>query len=115
MRRARSPTASGRYATTWTVPDDVTRPMVWAALDCPGGWSAGIAGRPMVLGTMTARVWRVPAPGEELVVTAWQRGAEGRRHRSASTLHAPDGELLGRAEAVWVAVDPESVRPREQP
>lgn len=109
---------SGRYATTWTVPDDVTRAMVWAALDCPGGWSAGIAGRPMVLGTMTARVWRVPAPGELLVVTAWQRGAQGRRHWSASTLHAAGGgddAMVGRAEATWVAVDPESVRPREQP
>ncbi len=104
---------SGRYATTWTVPDDVSRPMVWAALDCPGGWSAGIAGRPMVLGTMTAQVWRVPAPGEQLVVTAWQRGAEGRRHWSASTLHDADGEMVGRAEATWIAVDPRSVRPRE--
>ncbi len=64
---------------------------------------------------MTARVWRVPEPGERLVVTAWQRGAEGRRHWSASTLHAPDGEMLGRAEATWVAVDPASVRPKEQP
>ncbi|MGG5258166.1 hypothetical protein [Phycicoccus avicenniae] len=106
---------SGRYGTTWTVPDDVAVPTVWAALDCPGGWSAGIAGRPMVLGTMTARVLRVPRPGELLVVTAWQRGAEGRRHWSASTLHASDGELLGRAEATWVAVDPASIRPREQP
>ena len=104
-----------RYATTWTAPDDVSRPMVWAALDCPGGWSAGIAGRPMVLGTMTAQVWRVPTPGEECVVTAWQRGAQGRRHWSASTLHDADGELLGRAEAAWIAVDPESVRPRETP
>lgn len=109
---------TGRYATTWTVPDDVNRAMVWAALDCPGGWSAGIAGRPMVLGTMTARVWRVPEPGEPLVVTAWQRGAQGRRHWSASTLHAAGGgddAMVGRAEATWVAVDPESVRPREQP
>ncbi|QKE82568.1 hypothetical protein [Arthrobacter sp. NEB 688] len=106
---------SGRYATPWTVPDDVDLAVVWAALDCPGGWSAGIAGRPMVLGTMTARVWRVPAPGERLVVTAWQRGAEGRRHWSASTLHAGDGEMLGRAEATWIAVDPASVRPKEQP
>ncbi|WP_207024209.1 hypothetical protein [Phycicoccus sp. DTK01] len=106
---------TGRYAAPWTVPDDVDRAVVWAALDCPGGWSAGIAGRPMVLGTMTARVWRVPAPGERLVVTAWQRGAEGRRHWSASTLHAPDGEMLGRAEATWVAVDPASVLPKEQP
>lgn len=102
---------SHRYATTWTVPDDVTTAVVWAALDCPGGWAAGIAGRPMVLGTMTAQVLRLPTPGEATVVTAWHRGSEGRRHRSATTLHDADGDLLGRAEATWVAVDPASIRP----
>ncbi|MBM6403263.1 hypothetical protein JQN72_03255 [Phycicoccus sp. CSK15P-2] len=102
---------SGRYATTWTVTEDVSRAVSWAALDCPGGWAAGVAGRPMVLGTMTARVWRVPSPGEELVVTAWKRGGDGRRHRAASVLHAADGEMLGRAESTWIAVDPASFRP----
>ena len=102
---------SGRYATPWTVPDDVSRAVTWGALDCPSGWAAGVAGRAMVLGTMTARVWRVPSPGEELVVTAWKRGEDGRRTRSASTLHSAGGEMLGRAETVWIAVDPGSVRP----
>ena len=102
---------SGRYATTWTVTDDVSRAVSWGALDCPSGWAAGVAGRAMVLGTMTARVWRVPSPGETLVVTAWKRGEQGRRTRSASTLHAENGELVGRAETVWVAVDPSTVRP----
>ncbi|PKW27530.1 hypothetical protein [Phycicoccus duodecadis] len=97
---------TGRYATTWVAPADVAVPTVWAALDCPGGWAAGAAGRPMVLGTVTGRVWRCPDPGETTVVTAWQRGAQGRRHWSATTLHAPDGTLLGRAESTWVALDP---------
>jgi hypothetical protein len=105
---------TGRYACTWHVPADVDAPLVWAALDCPGGWSAGIAGRPMVLGTMTAVVHTVPEPGSTTVVTAWQTGAEGRRHWSASTLHTPTGVLLAHAEAVWIAVDPTSVRPRER-
>jgi hypothetical protein len=38
----------------------VPMPIVWAALDCPGGWSVDIVGRPMVLGTMTARVLARP-------------------------------------------------------
>ncbi|NHA67956.1 hypothetical protein [Phycicoccus flavus] len=102
---------SGRYATTWTVPDDVDDAVLWAALDCPGGWSAGIAGRPMVLGTMTAQVFVRPEPGALAVVTAWQRGADGRRHRSATMLHV-GGELLARAEATWITVaDPAAVRP----
>ena len=103
---------TGRYAASW-VPSEASLPFVWAALDCPGGWSAGIAGRPMVLGTMTTRVQALPTPGETHVVLAWQRGAEGRKHFSGSALFAPDGVLLARAEATWIAVDPSSVRPKE--
>jgi hypothetical protein len=103
---------TGRYATTW-VPHEVAVPLVWASLDCPGGWSAGIAGRPMVLGTMTARVLALPAPGRLHVVIAWQRGSEGRKHHSGTALYSPDGSVLARAEATWIAVDPASVRPKE--
>jgi hypothetical protein len=103
---------TGRYACTWLVPDDVDATLVWAALDCPGGWSSGVARRPMVLGTMTAAVHGVPEPGSTAVVTAWQTSAQGRRHWSASTLHSSSGALLAHAEAVWIAVDPGSVRPR---
>lgn len=107
---------TGRYAAVWSVPaDGADEALVWAALDCPGGWSAGIAGRPMVLGTMAAVALSLPEPGAPHVVTAWQRGAQGRRHLSGSALHAPDGTLLARAEATWVAVDPAAVRPKETP
>ncbi len=105
---------TGRYATTW-VPREVSVPLVWAALDCPGGWSAGIAGRPMVLGTMTARVLALPAVGETHVVLAWQRGSEGRKHHSGSALFTPGGDLLARAEATWIAVDPTTIRPKDRP
>jgi hypothetical protein len=103
---------TGRYATTW-VPSEVDLPTVWAALDCPGGWSAGIAGRPMVLGTMTARVHELPAAGEPHVVLAWARGASGRKHLSGTALLRTDGRVLARAAATWIAVDPSSVRPKE--
>ena len=103
---------TGRYAATW-VPREASVPLVWAALDCPGGWSAGIAGRPMVLGTMAARVHGLPTPGEPHVVLAWQRGSEGRKHHSGSGLFTAAGDLLARAEATWIAVDPASIRPRE--
>jgi len=105
---------TGRYAATWE-PAEATGPLVWAALDCPGGWSAGIAGRPMVLGTMTARVLALPAVGEPHVVLAWRRGSEGRKHHSGSALFSPHGELLARAEATWIAVDPTTIRPKDHP
>jgi hypothetical protein len=87
--------------------------VVWAAIDCPGGWSAGIAGRPMVLGTMTAQVDRLPTVGEPHVVLAWPMGGEGRRFHSGTALLDGSGAVLARAEATWIAVDPTSIRPRE--
>ena len=101
----------GAYACSWVPADDVDVETVWAALDCPGGWASGIVDRPMVLGTMTGQVSRLPEPGQPHVLMAWQRGAEGRKHLSGTALFAPDGTLLARAEATWIAVDPRAVRP----
>lgn len=98
------------YAAPW-LPTESTVPITWAALDCPGGWSAGIAGRPMVLGTMTARVDSVPTVGERYILTAAPRGHDGRKFYSASALYTCDGYLLARAEATWIAVDPAAIRP----
>ena len=69
----------------------------------------------MVLGTMTARVLDRPAVGEPHVIVAWQRGSEGRKHHSGSALFSPGGDLLARAEATWIAVDPTSIRPKDRP
>ena len=99
------------YACAWVPGADVDVETVWAALDCPGGWASGIAGRPMVLGTMTARVDELPSPGAAHVVMAWQRGEQGRKHLSGTALYTADGRLLAQAEATWIAVDPTTVRP----
>ena len=101
----------GAYAAAWTPGDDVDLETVWAALDCPGGWASGFAGRPMVLGTVTAVVDELPEPGVPHVVMAWQRGAEGRKTFTVSALYGPDGDLLASAHATWIAVDPEKIRP----
>jgi hypothetical protein len=100
-------------ACTWT-PDasledgsgHVATAAVWAALDCPGGWSVDLQGRPMVLGTMTGLVNRRPQVGETCVVTGAALGHEGRRSRTATTLYTAHGKELARATHVWVAVDP---------
>jgi hypothetical protein len=102
---------TANYACAWVPAEDVDHDTVWAALDCPGGWASGFAGRPMVLGTMTAQVSALPTAGEPHVVMAWRRGGEGRKHLSATALYAADGRLLAQAEAVWIAIDPTAVRP----
>ena len=99
------------FACTWTAAADTTVETAWAALDCPGGWASGFAGRPMVLGTMTGRVAELPGVGEECVVVARATGSQGRRHFSTTALYGEDGRLLGTAEATWIAVDPTAVRP----
>jgi hypothetical protein len=96
----------GRTACVWTVSTDLSgRPeLVWAALDCPGGWSAEIEGRPMVLGRMSARVITLPDAGEECVVMGLLLGAEGRKTWSATTAYGADGRELGRAHSTWLAI-----------
>jgi hypothetical protein len=98
------------HAAAW-VPTEVSPEVVWAALDCPGAWALGVGGRPMVLGTMTAEVDRLPAVGEEHVVMAWARGSEGRKHWCGTALYAADGALLAHADATWIAIDPAAIRP----
>ena len=83
-------------------------PLIWAALDCPGGWSVDVAGRPMVLGTMTAWVLARPGFEERCVVTARVVELTDRKALTASSLYGAAGDLLAMAAHVWVAVDPAS-------
>lgn len=80
--------------------------VTWAALDCSGGWSGDLEGRPSVLGRITAHVFSLPVIGEPHVVMGEQRGLDGRKGFTASTLYDSSGREVARAEHVWVAVDP---------
>jgi hypothetical protein len=81
-------------------------PVTWAALDCVGGWAGDLEERLMVLARMTAWVVALPEPGAEHVALGLGLGTEGRKTRTASALLDPDGRVVGRAEHLWVAVDP---------
>lgn len=99
----------GRTACVWDVTAELidtvgTAVVVWAALDCPSGWSAPIEGRPMVLGRMTAQVDGVPDDGESCVVMGRYLDNEGRKTWTRSTVHGQDGRILGRAHATWIAL-----------
>jgi hypothetical protein len=89
-------------AAPWLVRESAPE-LVWAAIDCPGAYAVGAAGRgEAVLGRMTARVLRVPAAGEICVVVAWPLGADGRKAFAGTALLAEDGELLALARQVWI-------------
>jgi len=115
-----APGEEARAAATWTphpslaedwheYRDDVRHaslPVTWAALDCVGAWAADMADRPMVLGTMTARIDALPVIGEEHVVIGAARGQEGRKTFTAATLYDGDGRVVAVAEHVWITIDP---------
>lgn len=113
LRPGRLPGRPDCVATAWLPgpslagPDgQVAAEMVWAALDCPGGWSADLVGRPMVLGRMTAAVDALPRAGDRCVVVGQCLGEQGRKTFTASTAYDADGRVLARARATWITVDP---------
>jgi hypothetical protein len=115
LRLRPGPVDGARTACTWTpheslAADDnpaLARPeFVWACLDCPGGWTADVVGRPMVLGRITANVDAPAEIGERHVVMGQLLGHEGRKTFTATTLYDSDGRVVARAEHVWIAVDP---------
>lgn len=94
----------GRTAATWRVPLDVSPIVVFAALDCPGGWAAGFTERRYVLGRLTARVEAVPEPGDACVVMGQLISVEGRKAMVRSTVYGTDGQAVATARAVWIAI-----------
>lgn len=104
---------SGRVAGPWRVHpafgDDAGRvsdPVVWAALDCPGGWSAGMAGRALVLGTMTAQIVAPVVVGRDYRSVGVLLEDAGRKQVTATALYDENDQLVGRAEQVWIEIDP---------
>ena len=98
---------AGTVAATWT-PYDVSVPITWAALDCPGAWSSDVDERPMVLGTISVRIDHLPVTGEHYVLVGEERGREGRKTFTAASLYDYDGGLRATAEHVWITVDPQA-------
>ena len=91
------------HAAPWTVRESAPE-LVWAAIDCPGAYAVGAAGRgEVVLGRMAARVLRVPDVGERCAAAAWPLGEDGRKLYAGTALFAEDGELLALARQVWIA------------
>jgi hypothetical protein len=101
-------------AAPW-VPDDslanadgkVAAEFMWAALDCPGYYAARDDGVPMLLGEFTAHVDRLVHVGESCVVIGWRIASHGRKHEVGTALFDEDGELCGRARAVWLELKPQ--------
>jgi hypothetical protein len=80
--------------------------IVWAALDCPSFTARHFQmGIPHLLGRLSAELL-APVPADEAsVVIGWEISSEGRKLHSASALISPEGELLARAQALWISIE----------
>jgi len=105
------------WAAPWT-PDPsvadqdglVESAVVWAALDCPSGFAAGVGDTIMVLGRMAARVLACPRADTSYCLVAWRTGpAAGRKQPAGSALLDACGGVLAVARTLWVTI------PRPEP
>ncbi len=105
----------GLFAWPWTpdpsttVDGAVSTPVMWAALDCPGGtaWLSGPDVGAIVLGRLTAQVHRRPEPGQSLVVVGWRGDRQERRLGAGSAVWSESGALLAAGMATWIVLTPE--------
>jgi hypothetical protein len=76
---------------------------VWSALDCPTAAAAVLAdARPSVLARLEGRLLAPVVPGAAHTVVAWLLAHEGRKHRGAAAIYAPDGEPCAYSEGLWI-------------
>jgi hypothetical protein len=91
-------------AAPFVVPTDVSPVVMWAALDCPGGWAVPLEDRAYVLGRIAARIDALPQPGERCVAVGLLLGEDGRKAHVRSSLYGSSGALLATARATWIAI-----------
>jgi hypothetical protein len=94
-------------ASPWQPPPDLTTGgvidprVVWAALDCPGGFASRFE-RSAVLAGMTASLLSDVRADAAYVVVGWPIGRDGRKYTAGSAIYARDGTPAAVAEALWI-------------
>ena len=83
--------------------EQIAAEFVWAALDCPGGWTGMDETTALLLGRMTTYVYALPYPDEPCVVLGRRLGRDGRKFTTATTLYDAEGRVAAHAEQVWIA------------
>lgn len=83
--------------------DGKVRPeFMWAALDCPGWLAIANDTRPALLGEFIAHIDRCVHVDESCTVIGWHIASTDRKHEAGTALFDEDGELCGRARAIWI-------------
>jgi hypothetical protein len=111
-------TPTGPLASAWTPhpahgeDGELPPELVWSALDCPAIWAAWSdrvpaqppEGRFTVLARQRLEQLAPVPVGEPSILTAWIAEREGRKTLCGTAIHAPNGELLVRADSLLVAI-----------
>ena len=81
--------------------------IVWAALDCPGGFAWGVTqdNTPSVLGRMAARLVRMPAVEERCIAVGWRLEKEGRKRYAGTAVFTEAGDLCGLSRQTWIQLN----------
>lgn len=78
---------------------------LWAALDCPGGFSFDLKeGNAVLLGELAVSLSGQVLAGERCVAIGWEIGRDGRKHHTGTALFSGSGECRGVALATWFEV-----------
>lgn len=93
--------------------EPVAPEMAWAAMDCPGGWTADLSRTPMVLNRFMVELVDLPRVGTDHVVVGARGGDDGHTMTTTTALYRHDGTLVGRALARWTRIALEA--PGDQP
>ena len=106
---ARELVAAVWYPGSEAIADGFLKPeLVWAALDCPGGWAAvhfGRTGRPAVLGRMAARLSPPILAQDAYIVVGWLDGVSGRKLTAGSALYTRGGVPQGFSRQTWITLN----------
>jgi hypothetical protein len=73
-----------------------------AALDCPGYYAIAPDDRMMLLAEFTAHLDRRVRVSESCTVVGWPIVSSGRKHEAGTALFDVEGNLVGRARALWI-------------
>lgn len=100
-------------AAPWTPPpslaDDagVLPPeVVWASLDCPGGWSFIVSEHGhesvTVLGRQTAKLLAPVHADQRYVAVGWPLDKQGRKHFTGTAVFSDDGDVVAFSKQTWI-------------
>ena len=105
---------TGYMAATWIPDPSLSNPagtiqdeIIWASLDCPGGWAVVHEKmRPILLGKLAVHINDRMKPGDKCIVVALKLSQKGRKILTGSALFSESGQLYARAKATWIELKP---------